>query len=69
MQAEALKFFVEWFRAGMWRRTGILWWNLPDRWPQFSDAVVDYYGAKKLAFECLRRCQQPLHLILREPIA
>jgi beta-mannosidase len=69
VQAEALKFFVEWFRAGMWRRTGILWWNLADGWPQFSDAIVDYYGVKKIAFEYLRRAQQPLHLILREPTA
>jgi beta-mannosidase len=69
VQAEALKFFVEWFRAGMWRRTGILWWNLADGWPQFSDAVIDYYGREKLACAYLRRAQQPLHLILREPAA
>ena len=28
---------------------------------------MDYYGAKKRAFACLRRCQRPLHLILRAP--
>ena len=41
-QAETLKFFVELFRAAKWRRTGIIWWNMADGWPQFSDAVVDY---------------------------
>ena len=29
---------------------GILWWNVLDGWPQFSDAVVDYYFGKKLAY-------------------
>jgi beta-mannosidase len=67
VQAEAKKFFVELFRAHKWRRTGILWWNLIDGWPQFSDAVVDYYFAPKLAFDFLKRSQQPLCLMFREP--
>lgn len=67
VQAEAKKFFIELFRSAMWRRTGILWWNLIDGWPQFSDAVVDYYFEKKLAFDFIRRAQQPLLLMLREP--
>jgi beta-mannosidase len=50
-----------------WRRTGILWWNLIDGWPQFSDAVVDYYFDKKLAFGFIKRVQQPLIVALREP--
>jgi len=66
VQAEALKFFIEWFRAAKWRRTGIIWWNLCDGWPQFSDAVVDYYFAKKMAFDFISRCQKPLCLVLRE---
>ena len=52
-QAEAYKFFVEWFRSQKWNKTGLLWWNLVDGWPQFSDSVVDYYFTKK-----------KLHLIL-----
>jgi beta-mannosidase len=66
-QAEALKFFIESFRAGKWRRTGIVWWNLLDGWPQFSDAVVDHYFVRKRAFEVVRRAQAPICLILREP--
>lgn len=66
-QAEALKFFIELFRTHKWRRTGILWWNLLDGWPQFSDAIVDYYGTKKLAYSYVKRAQQPLLLALREP--
>jgi len=56
-QAEALKFFIESWRQRKWRRTGILWWNLRDGWPVLSDAVVDYYGRKKLAYETIRRSQ------------
>jgi len=68
-QAEAFKFHIELMRTGKWRRTGILWWNLLDGWPQFSDAVVDYYGVKKLAYGFIKRAQQPLLLALREPFA
>jgi beta-mannosidase len=66
-QAEAFKFFIEQFRAGKWRRTGIIWWNIADGWPQLSDAIIDYYGVRKLAFEVVRRSQQPVCVVLREP--
>ncbi|HEX2950213.1 MAG TPA: glycoside hydrolase family 2 [Armatimonadota bacterium] len=66
-QAEATKFFIELFRSTKWRRTGIIWWNLIDGWPQFSDAVIDYYFVKKLAFHTIKAAQQPLCLMLREP--
>jgi len=68
-QAEAMKFFIEMFRAQKWRRTGIIWWNILDGWPQFSDAVVDYYFRKKRAYRTIRRSQLPLCLVLREPSA
>lgn len=66
-QAEAMKFFVERFRSGKWKRTGIIWWNLIDGWPQFSDAVVDYYFTRKLAYYVTKRSQQSICLMLREP--
>ena len=67
VQAEAKKFFVELFRLRKWRTAGILWWNVIDCWPQFSDAVVDYYFVRKLAFHYLRRVQRPLCVMVREP--
>lgn len=66
-QAEAKKYFIERFRVTKWRRTGIIWWNLIDGWPQISDAVVDYYGVKKLAYHYIKRSQQQLCLIFNEP--
>ncbi len=66
-QLEAKKFFIERFRTAKWRRTGLIWWNMLDGWPQFSDAVVDYYFRKKLAYEAIRRVQQPLCVSLCEP--
>ncbi len=66
-QAEAKKFFIEMFRLAKWRRTGLIWWNLIDCWPQFSDAVVDYYGGKKLAYWYIRRAQAPVLLMVGEP--
>ncbi|MBQ9748717.1 MAG: glycoside hydrolase family 2 [Clostridia bacterium] len=66
-QAEAMKFFIERFRSAKWKRTGIIWWNLIDGWPQFSDAVVDYYYARKLAYHVIKRASAPVCLMLREP--
>ena len=66
-QAEAKKFFIEMVRLQKWRKTGVLWWNLIDGWPQFSDAVVDYYYGKKLAYHYIRRVQAPVCLMISEP--
>jgi beta-mannosidase len=65
-QAEAKKFFIESTRLRKWSTSGILWWNVVDGWPQFSDAVVDYYFTRKLAFEYIRRAQLPVGLMMGE---
>lgn len=66
VQAEAKKFFIERTRIKKWRRTGIIWWNMIDGWPQISDAVVDYYYAKKLAYYYIKRVQKPICLMMDE---
>jgi beta-mannosidase len=66
-QAEAKKYFIEMTRLKKWRRTGVIWWNLMDGWPQFSDAIVDYYFGKKLAYPYIKRVQQPVCLMIDEP--
>ena len=58
-QAEAKKYFIERMRVGRPQKTGIIWWNLLDGWPQMSDAVVDYYFTKKLAYGYIKRSQAP----------
>ncbi|MBO5077522.1 MAG: hypothetical protein J5584_08020 [Clostridia bacterium] len=68
-QAEAMKFFIELFRIGKGYRGGIIWWNIIDGWPQISDAVVDWYGVKKLAYTYIKRAQQPFCLMCGEPDA
>jgi beta-mannosidase len=67
VEAEAVKFFIESTRLRKWRTSGILWWNLIDGWPQFSDSVVDYYFGIKLAYHYIRRVQQPVCVIIGEP--
>ena len=62
IQAESLKFFIELWRSGKWRRSGLLWWNLRDGWPIISDAIVDYYNRRKLAYEYVKTSQAPLCL-------
>jgi len=67
VQAEAVKFFIEHARQRWPVCSGLLWWNLIDGWPQISDAVVDYYFGKKLAYYYIRRVQQPLCVLAAEP--
>lgn len=65
-QAEAKKFFVEHMRAQMARNGGVIWWNLIDGWPQMSDAIVDYYYSKKLAYDYIKRSQRGFIIMLDE---
>ena len=64
VQAEAKKFFIEFWRSAKFRRTGILWWNLRDGWPIISDAVTDYYFGKKLAYYYIQRVQKDACVII-----
>ena len=67
-QAEAKKFFIE--RARLSDRIwGIIWWNVIDCWPQISDAIVDYYFSKKLAYYYIKRIQEPFCIMIMEPEA
>lgn len=68
-QAEAIKYFIESFRINKKYKTGIMWWNLIDGWPQVSDAVIDYYFTKKLAYNYIKASQQPLCLMMDEPVS
>lgn len=65
-QAEAKKFFIEHMRAQMARNGGVIWWNLIDGWPQMSDAIVDYYYEKKLAYNYIKRSQKPFMIMVDE---
>lgn len=65
-QAEAKKYFVERVRIKRPYTTGIIWWNMLDGWPQMSDAVVDYFFEKKLAYHYIKAAQQPVVLMLDE---
>ena len=67
VQAEAFKYAIESGRQAKWARSGVLWWNLVDGWPQISDAVVDWYLGEKLAFEVIATSQRPLVLVVGEP--
>ena len=66
-QAEACKFMIESCRIRKPECDGILWWNMQDGWPQFSDAVVDYYFRKKIAFYFIKQSQSPITIAMGEP--
>ncbi|MBQ6254102.1 MAG: glycoside hydrolase family 2 [Bacteroidales bacterium] len=65
-QAEAMKYFVEKFRGERFRRTGIIWWNVRDGWPIVSDAIVDYYNSKKLAYHYLWNAQRTVCVLIND---
>jgi beta-mannosidase len=65
-QAEAKKYFIERMRVDRPHKTGIIWWNLLDGWPQMSDAVVDYYFTKKAAYHYIKRSQAPFTIAAGE---
>jgi len=65
-QAEANKYFIERMRVNRPLRSGLIWWNLIDGWPQTSDSVVDYYFSKKLSYYYMRRLQKPFIIALDE---
>ena len=66
VQAESMKYFIESVRLRKWDKSGIIWWNILDAWPQFSDAVTDSFFCKKLAYYYIKNVQRPLCPILRE---
>lgn len=65
-QAEADKYFIERFRMNKKHCGGIIWWNITDCWPQFSDAVVDYYFEKKRAYYYIKASQQQFCIMMDE---
>lgn len=65
-QAESKKFFIEHTRLNRDVKRGIIWWNLLDGWPQMSDAIVDYYFEKKIAYDYIKRSQQPFTIMCSE---
>jgi beta-mannosidase len=67
-QAEAHKFWIEFWRQQKGPRRGILWWNLRDGWPILSDGVVDFYNTKKLAFHYIQRVQRDVQAICCESV-
>ncbi len=68
-QAEALKFFIEKWRSEKEWRSGMLWWNVRDCWPIISDAIVDWYGRRKLAYDYIRASQRDVCAIVTDAVA
>ncbi|MHA1732968.1 MAG: glycosyl hydrolase 2 galactose-binding domain-containing protein [Promethearchaeota archaeon] len=67
VQAEALKYWIEMARARQGECGGIIWWNLLDGWPQCSDAVVDYYLRRKVAYWVVEVSQREVSPIAVAP--
>jgi beta-mannosidase len=68
VQGEAMKYFIEFWRMDKGNRNGILWWNLRDGWPIISDAIVDYYGTKKLAYHYIKKVQTDVCVMIGDAL-
>jgi len=68
VQAEAMKYFIESWRGAKFDRTGIIWWNVKDGWPIISDAIVDYYFSKKLAYYFIKNSQRNICLFINDAV-
>lgn len=67
VQAEAMKYFIEMWRGKKFEdKTGIIWWNLRDGWPVISDAIVDYYNSKKMAYYFIKNVQQDVCVLIND---
>jgi len=66
LQAVAYKEWMEHYRRRKFLCGGSLYWNLYDNWPQFSDAVVDYYQNPKIAYYYVSRAFSNLLVSLEE---
>ena len=68
VQAEAMKYFIEMWRGKKFEdKTGIIWWNLRDGWPIISDAIVDYYNSKKMAYRFIWNAQRDVCVLMNDP--
>ena len=63
-----MKYFIERMRLRKAECGGVIWWNLIDCWPQISDAVIDWYGDKKLAYHVIKTFQRPVAVMAEEPV-
>ncbi len=69
VQAEAMKYFVEMWRSQKFApKTGIIWWNIRDGWPNISDAVVDYYFNEKLAYYFIKNVQRDVCCMMTDAV-
>ena len=69
VQAEAMKYFVEMFRGRKFcPNTGMLWWNIRDGWPLISDAIVDWYFSRKMAYYFIRNAQKDVCALINDAV-
>lgn len=62
-----MKYFIEMWRGKKFDdKTGIVWWNLRDGWPVISDAIVDYYNSKKMAYYFIKNVQQDVCVLIND---
>lgn len=61
-----MKYFIEMWRGNKFNKTGIIWWNLRDGWPLISDAIVDYYNSKKMAYYYIRNVQKDICIFMND---
>ncbi len=68
-QAEAFKYWIEMWRSRKWvNKTGLLWWNMREGWPNISTGLVDYYGTKKLGYKYVQNSHKDVCVMVSDVV-
>ena len=67
-QAEAIKYNVELWRSSKFDKSGILWWDIRDSWPIFSNAAVDYYNTPKRMYYYMSNVQHNVCVLVLDAV-
>jgi beta-mannosidase len=66
MQGEGARFLIEEIRRKMPRTCGIVWWGVNEPWPNLAgNALIDYYGRRKIGWFFLKNAYKTTILSLR----
>ncbi len=67
VHAEGLREYISNYRRRMWNSSASVFWMYNDSWPTtHSWTILDYYLRRKAAFYSVKRCFEPVILVITE---
>ena len=67
LQAEAYKTWIEVYRSGKFKeKNGLVFWNMREGWPGFNEALIDFYGRRKLGYWAVKNVHGDQLVMVRD---